>query len=295
MAREKSPDFGLAPPGYRLPSSTHLGGVRLQVADLGRSLDFYEGVLGMRVIDRTAGQTVLGTQKGERPLVELVEKPGARPAPRHGRLGLYHVAYLLPDRAALGRFVQHVARLGIPVGSADHLVSEALYLTDPDGLGVEVYADRPRSKWRRNGQQLVMATDRLDLQDLAAEAGVTPWTGAPAGTSVGHIHLHVGDLDQAAAFYHDALGLDKTVWGYPGALFFSAGGYHHHLGTNVWAAGAPLAGDEDARLLDWTLVLPDQTDVEAAEESLAAAGNRVDPDHLVSDPWGTKLRLATTD
>lgn len=294
------PDVGLAPPGYRLPAATRLGRVRLQVADLGRSLGFYEGVLGLRVLDRDAGRATLGAQGEERPLVELREKPGARPVPQHGRLGLYHVAYLLPDRAALGRFVRHLAGLGQRVGSADHLVSEALYLSDPDGLGVEVYADRPRERWRLDGRQIAMATDPLDVQALVAAAGEDAWAGAPAGASVGHVHLHVGDLDRAAAFYHAGLGLDKIVWGYPGALFLSAGGYHHHLGTNVWAAGAPPAGEDDARLLDWTLVLPDASDVEAATESLAAAGYRADDAHRpgtrrVADPWGTALRLSTTD
>jgi catechol 2,3-dioxygenase len=295
MTPDSHSDVGRAPSGYRLPAATRLGRMRLQVADLARSLDFYEGVLGLRVIDGVSGRAVLAAQDDDRPLVELIEKEGVRPVPRRGLIGLYHVAYLLPDRAALGRFVRHVAGLGIPLGSADHLVSEALYLSDPDGLGVEVYADRPRSAWRVEGRQIVMATDPLDLHDLAAAAGDTRWSGAPAGTTVGHVHLHVGDLDQAAAFYHEALGLDKIVWGYPGALFLSAGGYHHHLGTNVWAAGAPPAGEGDARLLDWTLVLPERDDVEAAVDSLARAGHRGDADRRVADPWGTVLRLATTD
>src|SRR5690606_16854845 len=214
---DPSPAVGLAPPGHRLPPATRLGRVRLQVADLGRSLAFYEGVLGFRVLDRAAGRALLGAQADDRPLAELVEKPGARPVPRHGRLGLYHVAYLLPGRADLGRFVRHVAGLGLPLGSADHLVSEAVYLSDPDGLGVEVYADRPRAAWRYDGRQIAMGTEPLDLPDLVRAGGEAPWTGAPAGTAVGHVHLHVGDLGRAAAFYHEALGFDKVVWGYPGA------------------------------------------------------------------------------
>lgn len=289
------PDVGITPPGYRLPSATRLGRVRLQVADLARSLAFYEGVLGFRVIDRAAGRAVLGAHGDDRPLVELIEKPGARPVPRRGRIGLYHVAYLLPDRAALGRFVRHLADLGQPVGSADHLVSEALYLTDPDGLGIEVYADRPRNVWEHRGREIAMTTDPLDVRGLVLASGGEPWTGAPAGTAVGHVHLHVGDLGRAAAFYHEALGLDQIVWSYPGALFLSAGGYHHHLGTNVWAAGAPPAGEDDARLLDWTIVLPSQEDVEAAAANLDAAGHPVDSEGRVADPWGTTLRLATYD
>lgn len=292
------PPAGLAPPGYRLPAQTRLGPVRLQVADLALALAFYGGVLGLRVLDRPGGRTVLGTADGEAPLVELVERPGAGPVPRRGLLGLFHVAFLLPDRAALGRFVRHLTEAGVPVGMSDHLVSEALYLTDPDGLGIEVYADRPRDAWRQDGREIAMATIPLDARGLVQAAGDMPWTGAPAGTIVGHVHLHVGDLDRAAAFYHEALGFDKVVWSYPGALFLSAGGYHHHLGTNTWAAGAPPAGEGDARLLEWTLVVPRAEDAEAAARSVEAAGHPVVRDGggwRAADPWGTPLRIVPSD
>ena len=199
----------------------------------------------------------------EQPLVWLQERPDARPVPHGGRLGLYHFAILVPDRASLGRFVRHLSEMGEYAGSADHAVSEALYLSDPDGLGIEVYADRPRSSWRTEGAELYMTTERLDIRAVLAAAGSEPWTGMPGGTVIGHVHLHVGDLDQGAAFYHEGLGLDKIVWSYPGALFLSAGGYHHHLGTNTWSSGPP-ATDEDARLLSWTVALPSAADVEAA-------------------------------
>ena len=282
-----------------LPAALRLGPVRLQVADLARSAAFYQEVLGMRLLDRAAGAASLGAHGDDRPLVELRERPGARPARSRGQLGLFHVAYLLPDRAALGRFVRHLAELGVPVGAGDHLVSEALYLADPDGLGIEVYADRPRSAWRRVGDELAMTTDPLDLADLAAAGGDAPWAGMPAGTRVGHVHLHVGDLAAAGAFYGDALGLERTVWSYPGALFLAAGGYHHHLGTNTWAGprAAPPA-DGDARLLWWTMELPDAAAVEAAAARLAAAGHvgRTEEHEdgralVVRDPWGTALRL----
>ena len=214
--------------------------------------------------------------------------------PHGGRLGLYHFAILVPDRASLGRFVRHLSELGEYAGSADHAVSEALYLTDPDGLGIEVYADRPRSSWRTRGEGLYMTTGRLDVRDLLAAAGSEPWTRMPGGIVIGHVHLHVGDLDQGAAFYHEGLGLDKIVWSYPGALFLSAGGYHHHLGTNTWSSGPP-ATDEDARLLSWTVALPSAADVEAAAGSLESAGyrvNREDRAVTVADPWGTTVRLA---
>ncbi len=288
--------YGIAPPGYRLPDATRLGRVRLQISDLERSLEYYRDVLGFRVLDRSGGLATLGAHGDDRPLVELVERRGASPVPRRGRLGLYHFAILLPDRAALGRFVGHLGRLGVRAGMSDHFVSEAVYLQDPDNHGVEVYADRPRSAWRHEGRQLAMATEPLDVRDLVQAAGGESWTGMPAGTTIGHVHLHVGDLDEAAAFYHVGLGLDKVVWSYPGALFLSAGGYHHHLGTNTWAANAPLAGENDARLLEWEIVVPRPEDAEAAAHSVEAAGygaTRAGESWLLTDPWGTSLRITS--
>ena len=288
------PGYGIAPPGYRLPAETRLGPVRLQVADLARSLEYYERVLGLRLLRRGQGTAVLGDVSGATPLVELHERPGARPVPRRGRLGLYHFAILLPDRAALGRFLRHLGEIGERAGMSDHLVSEAIYLTDPDGLGIEVYADRPRQAWRHEGRQLAMTTEPLDVDDVLQAGGGEPWSGMPAGTVLGHVHLFVGDLDRAAAFYHAGLGLDKTVWSYPGALFMSAGGYHHHLGTNTWATGAEPAGGDDARLIEWEIVLPTAADAASAIASLAAAGAPVEssaPGGVARDPWGTAVRL----
>jgi len=218
--------------------------------------------------------------------------------PKRGRIGLYHFAILLPDRPSLGRFLAHLEELGAYAGMSDHFVSEAIYLTDPDGLGIEVYADRPRSTWKNHDGQLVMTTVPLDVESVMRAAadsaeGVT-WQGMPPGTVIGHVHLHVGDLENAAAFYHGGLGLDKTVWNYPGALFLSAGGYHHHLGTNTWAAGAPPAGPEDARLLEWEVLVPSVADAEAAAQSLTAARRDVRSDQndwLAADPWGTVVRI----
>ena len=292
--------YGEAPAGFRLPDSTHLGPVVLQVADLGRSADFYQAVLGLRIIRRSAATATLGALDRlghDLPLVELRERPGAKPVPRRGRLGLYHFAILLPDRPSLGRLIEHLARTDIHVGSADHLVSEALYLQDPDNLGIEVYADRPRTAWRRAGRELMMATDPLDFGDLVAAAAGTPWTGMPAGTTMGHVHLHVGDIQAGATFYSGALGLDKTVWHYPGALFLSAGGYHHHLGTNTWAgAGAQPAADGEARLIEWTVRVPDDKTLHAVRESLERAGYgtvREDESVVARDPWETRVRIMT--
>jgi len=286
--------YGIEPQGYRLPDAAHVGAVRLQVADLPRSLDYYQQVLGLSVLDRSLDTATLGTEGGLRELVRLHAKPGIRSAPRGGAFGLYHFAVLLPERAALGRFAAHLSRLNIRAGAADHLVSESLYLTDPDGLGIEVYADRPRETWKARGREIAMAVDPLDVAGLIAEAGVVAWESAPSETIIGHMHLHVGDLNRSEAFYHSALGFDKTLWSFSGALFLAAGGYHHHLGTNTWAAG-PAAADDQARLLEWELVVPDANAAAEAAASLDRGGYAVADTGggwVVSDPWGTRLRIA---
>lgn len=284
--------YGIAPPQFRLPDAAHLGAVTLQVADLQRSLNYYQRVLGLRVLHSESETASLGAHGDDRVLVALQAGRGVKRA-RRGALGLYHFAILLPDRAMLGRFAAHAAALRVRVGMADHLVSEALYLWDPDDLGIEVYADRPRETWRHRDRELVMATDPLDIESLIAAGGEAPWDAAPAGTTIGHVHLHVGSLETAEAFYHRALGFDKMVWSYPGALFLSAGGYHHHLGTNVWAHGPAAAADE-ARLLEWEIVVPAAGDVAAAAGSLAAAGHTPEVTSrglVVDDPWGTRARV----
>lgn len=285
--------YGLQPTHYRLPDATRLGTARLQVADLERSLDFYTRVLGLRVLARHEGAATLGAVGAQHAILEL--RGGAsKPVPRGGRQGLFHFAILLPDRASLGRFLVHLSDIGERAGASDHLVSEAIYLSDPDGLGIEVYADRPRDTWRQEGRELTMATIPLDARAVAEAAAGEPWAGMPAGTTLGHMHLHVGSLEEARAFYHDALGLDLIVWSYSGALFFSAGGYHHHLGTNVWAKGQPSAAPDEARLLDWEIVLPDAAAVDAARGSLESRGHlgvRGGAGWSFRDPWGTQLTL----
>lgn len=287
---------GIRPREYRLPEATHLGRVRLQVADIQRSLLFYSQVLGMCVIRGSADWVSLGAHGDKRETIHLQQLKTARPVPRRGLLGLYHFAILLPDRASLGRFVAHLAEIGERAGMSDHAVSEAVYLTDPDGLGIEVYADRPRDAWRYDEQQLYMSTDHLDVDDLVRSTRGERWTGMPSGTVLGHVHLYVDDIDKAEAFYHDALGFDKVVWSYPGALFLSAGGYHHHLGTNTWAKGAPRATDADARLLEWEIVVPTPKDAGEAARHVKDAGYEVreeNGDWVLTDPWGTSLRLVT--
>lgn len=283
-----------------LPASTHVGRVSLQIADLDRSRQFYEEIIGFRVIElgeahshRVARLGVQGTTDW---LLELHEKPGVRRVPPRGRIGLYHFAVLLPARADLGRFIVHATASAVRLASADHLVSEALYLTDPDGLQIEVYCDQPREAWQWRNGELVMATRPLDFDPIVASVGNTTWTGLPAGTVVGHVHLYVEDLDAARAFYVAALGFAPTLTGFPGALFVSAGGYHHHLGLNTWAAGSPVATDDDAKLRFWEVAVPDAEAAAAAVERLTRAGYGVDvegdaPEAL--DPWGIGVRLVS--
>jgi catechol 2,3-dioxygenase len=286
--------YGIAPPAFFLPAGTHVGGVRLQVSDLARSIAYYEEVIGLRVL--AAGDTTtLAPHGDDRPLVTLQTRPGVTNA-RRSAFGLYHFAILLPERAALGRFAVHLSHVGVRVGAADHLVSESLYLWDPDGLGIEVYADRPQTSWQRNGREVVMTTDPLDVRSVIAAGAGAVWDGAPAGTRMGHVHLSVGSLELAEHFYHRTLGFDKTVWNYPGALFMSAGGYHHHLGTNTWSSG-PSPSPDESQLLEWELLVPSEDDVAAAERSLESAGytsERGANGVTAADPWGTRvlIRLA---
>jgi catechol 2,3-dioxygenase len=289
---------GEAPRGFRLPDEARVGAVRYQVADLERSLWFYRELIGLHLIDRLtldgSLRARLGAASGPM-LLELVEKKGVRPVPRTGRLGLYHSALLLPSRSALGSFVDYLEGARFPFGSSDHLVSEALYLRDPDGLTLEVYTDRPRSEWPIRDNEYIAAIDPLDLDGLKSAAEGERWAGVPDRSVIGHVHFYVGDLDRAAAFYHQGLGLDKMMWSLPGALFLSAGGYHHHVGTNTWMSGAPVATDTDARLLDWELVLPDQTSVNAAAESLRQAGfgvERADSSVRSRDDWDIEVKIA---
>jgi catechol 2,3-dioxygenase len=258
---------------HRLPADTGIGRVRLRVADLERAIDFYGGLLGMRA-SVLGGRAVLGTSSTEEPndsrslaaadatprprqsLVVLEERPGTAHRPE-GTLGLYHFAILLPDRAALGRMLGHLFEARYPFhGFADHGVSEAAYLVDPDGNGIELYADRPRTAWPRTGTRIEMYTKPLDVAGLIRAAGNLPWAGAPAMTCIGHVHLHVAELPRAEQFYAGVLGFDVVTREYPGALFLSAGGYHHHVAVNTWAR-SPTRPRGTAGLLDFAIHIPD--------------------------------------
>jgi catechol 2,3-dioxygenase len=236
-----------------LPPDAHVGQVSLTVSDLDRSLPFYRDVLGFRESKRDGRSSYLGA--GGRVLLEIHENTNAVPKPRRS-VGLYHFAILVPSRAALGRSLRRLAEKQWPMsGASDHLVSEALYLDDPDGLGIEIYRDRPRDEWPRRGGQVMMSSDPLDLQSIHDEPGAEmAWSGLDAETVIGHVHLHVPHLDSAEAFYCGRIGFEPTVRGYPGALFVAAGGYHHHLGLNTWAGvGAPPPPEHAVGLRSFTI------------------------------------------
>ena len=274
-----------------LPADTRLGAIRLRAGDVGLLRDFYERVIGLRAIASEDGVTALGA--GDRSLVELVSDPDA-PARPPRTTGLFHLAVLVPTRADLARALRRVFEAGWHLsGASDHLVSEALYLSDPEGNGIELYRDRPRGEWPREGDEVAMATLPLDLESLLAEPGGDANAPAmPDGTVLGHVHLQVSELDTASAFWVDALGLDVMASLYPGALFVSAGGYHHHVGLNTWAGvGAPRPPAGSRGLDRFELVLPDAASETAARDRLAAVGEVRDEDGgaLVEDPSGNAV------
>ena len=217
-----------------LPAGTRLGAIRLRAGDVGLMRDFYERAIGLRALPSGDGVTALGA--GDGPLVELVSAPDAPARPR-GTTGLFHLALLVPNRVNLAHALRRVFDAGWHLsGASDHLVSEALYLSDPEGNGIELYRDRGRDEWAHQGDEIAMATLPLDLEGLLAEPGAAEAAPSmPDGTVLGHVHLQVADLGGASAFWVDGVGFDVTVSSYPGALFVSAGGYHHHVGLNTWA------------------------------------------------------------
>ncbi|HEY1367047.1 MAG TPA: VOC family protein [Gaiellaceae bacterium] len=268
----------------QLPPTASVGAVHVTVSDLDRSLDYYRRSIGLKLLERDDGRASLG---GGSELLVLVEEPGARPAPRS--TGLYHFALLLPERVDLARWLAHAARERVPLlGLSDHFVSEAVYLTDPDGHGIEIYRDRPRGGWE--GQVASrMTTLPLDVGDLFGELedpATEPFGGLPAGTRMGHVHFKVARVDETIAFYRDVVGFDLMAALGPQAAFFAAGGYHHHVGTNTWeSAGAAPPPPGAAALRHATLVLPEES---ARDELLARAG--VDEPYVV-DPSGNRLAV----
>ena len=266
-----------------------IGGVTLVVHDLDRVVDFYAGVIGLEVLDRSTDGAQLGV--GDVTLVSLCRDPAARQSSLQ-EAGLFHTAFLLPARADLSAWLRHVASLRVPLqGASDHLVSEALYLADPEGNGIEVYVDRSASAWPRDADGITMTTARLDLPALAA-ASDQPWSGFPASGQIGHVHLQVGELSEAEAFYAGVLGFDVTCR-YPGATFFGSGGYHHQLASNIWnSRGAGLRSGAVTGLAEFE-ILTAPAWIEAARERAAPGTIRADaPGRLaLVDPWGTPINL----
>lgn len=284
-------------PGTAIDPATEVGLLALTVTDLDRSIAFYTEAIGFAVLHREGMLATLGV--AGRPMLLLGEQAEAAEWPRGGRsyTGLYHFAILMPTRADLGRWLQHWLGLGLPLpGQGDHYVSEALYLEDPDGHGIEVYRDRPRDTWQWSGGRVRMGTDPVDIRGLLTEAAQSgePWTGQPAGTRLGHIHLQVGNIPQASAFYHDVLGFD-IVASMPSALFISAGGYHHHIGMNTWhSRDAGRAPADSVSLRFFTVDLPTAEARQAVLDRLDAAGvayTREGDIVSVRDPWQNTILL----
>lgn len=273
-----------------------LGPVALTVSDLDRSERFYSGVLGLSVLAREKRALVLGPAAGA-PLLELTELPGARRVPPR-TTGLYHFAILVPTRVDLASALRRVVQSRWPLsGSSDHLVSEALYLSDPDGNGIEIYRDRPRSEWSWQNGQIEMTLDPLDLDQLLAEAGGDEENqrGMPAKTIMGHVHLRVSDLRSASDFYRGVLGFDITNGLFPGALFLSAGGYHHHIGLNTWESkGASPAASDAAGLRRFVIRFPGRTELDRITDRVRSSSLAIEDTSdgfLVRDPSRNEVLL----
>lgn len=281
---------------FEIAADLALGPAEFTVADIGRSLAFYGDVLGLQAREAGDGSRVVALSAGDEPLLLLHELPGARRKPAR-TTGLYHLALLTPSRHELARTLARLATARYPLsGASDHLVSEALYLDDPDGNGLEIYADRPRSAWPRSGREVRMTVDPLDVDGLLAELDGTPWEGMAAGTTVGHVHLHVADLAATEAFYGGILGFE-LMQRFPGALFMAAGGYHHHLGLNTWAGqGAPPPPSDAAGLRRFSVLLPDGAALEEVAGRVRAAGlpaEALPEGLLVRDPSQNAILLST--
>jgi catechol 2,3-dioxygenase len=278
----------------RLPATLRLGAVHLTVTDLDRSVDFYEISIGLRVHHREDGVVTMGV--GDEDLLILYGEPSARRAGRHA--GLYHYALLFPSRQELARAALRLAATQTPIqGASDHGTHEAIYLPDPDGNGIELAADRPRELWPKP-LEYAGGPHPLDLDGLLATiAGEEPRGKASPGLVVGHVHLHVGDLERGLGFYRDVLGFELMTFMPGAAAFVAAGGYHHHLGFNIWRGeGVPPVPEGGVGLRHWTVVLDDPEEVAAVRERIREAGiasEEREGGFLVRDPWGLAVLFAT--
>jgi catechol 2,3-dioxygenase len=281
-------------PSYALTRPAYIGHSHLIVSDLALVSSFYQKMLGLAVVEKTASGEILGV--GGVPLLTLTTDRQARRAPQSAA-GLFHTAFLMPSRPELARWLRHAANNNVVLeGASDHLVSEAIYLSDPESNGIEIYADRPHEQWKFHEDGTVdMATLRLDLQALYESAPQDHWEGMVDGTAIGHLHLQVGDIPQANAFYRDVLGMKLMAARYNGASFFATGDYHHHLGANIWNSRGAGARDQDMTgLSDYTLRFNDRTALDKAVaklDELEIKTEKRDGGVSLRDPWGIGLTL----
>jgi catechol 2,3-dioxygenase len=278
---------------FALTRPAHVKGAHLIVGDLAKVSDFYRQIIGLKVLEKSPSGEVLGA--GGQPLLTLSTGNNVARAPRNAA-GLFHTAFLVPNRQELAHWLANAAHNNVRLdGASDHLVSEAIYLSDPEGNGIEIYRDRTPEEWTYHQDGTVeMATERLNLQALYEMAPKENWGGMADGTAVGHIHLQVGNIPEADAFYRDVLGL-KVMARYPGASFFSTGGYHHHIAANIWnSRGAGVRQDNMTGLSDYSVVFNDKETLDTALAALdrqEIAATKTAEGWSLKDPWGIGLTL----
>ncbi|WP_455663378.1 VOC family protein [Pradoshia sp.] len=278
---------------YHQEPCIYVKNLELKITDIERSLDYYKSVIGFRVLEREEKKAVL-TADGKTPLLTLIEPDGVSPKEPH-RTGLYHFALLLPNRSDLADFLASLLNLKIRIGASDHHVSEAIYLQDPDDNGIEVYTDRDDSGWVWKNKEVHMTTEPLNARNLLEDGTEEGWRGLPAGTTMGHIHLHVGDLAAAERFYCEGLGFEVATRYGEQALFISSGGYHHHIGLNVWnGQNIPAASPNSAGLKFYTIVYPSDKEKEEVILRLKGLGEEVkklEDVYEIIDPFGMAIHL----
>jgi catechol 2,3-dioxygenase len=272
---------------------TFVSQVDLKVENLERSLSFYKQVIGFQILEQSERKATL-TADGKTPLLSI-EQPEDVMGKEPRTTGLYHFALLLPSRADLAKALQHFIKMNIRLGASDHLVSEALYLDDPDGNGIEIYADRPSSTWSWKDGQVVMATEPLNAENLLKETNGEQWNGLPQDTLMGHIHLHVSELEKTKEFYLEGLGFDLVTQYGSQALFISTGGYHHHIGLNTWnGIGAKSPSKNSVGMKWFSLVYPTEEARKNVVNQLKNIGAAIQEDNgefNTEDPSGNRIRL----
>jgi catechol 2,3-dioxygenase len=276
---------------------TFVGQVSIKVQDLKRAIAFYQEVIGFQILNQTERSANL-TADGKTVLLSLEQPENVIPKQRN-TTGLYHFALLLPKRSDLGRVLQHLLNISYPIGASDHYVSEALYLNDPDGNGIEIYADRKASEWTWQNGQVSMVTEPLDAQSVLAEGKGKAWNVLPAETVMGHIHLQVSHLKNTEEFYEKGLGFQVVTRYGKQALFMSTGGYHHHIGLNTWAGeGSPAPKENSVGLKKYTLVLPSEEARTAIIKQLEELGAPVTDENgeiITLDPSGNHIELKVSN